>query len=92
MTGVALSLLFSHLSKRAYKNGRVKRKIFRKSSLSFTYGQEDCRKSDLDRPNSNKDYSRNFPRLEIYLRAILPEVSAVAVIQYQQQTQEFCHI
>ena len=39
---------------RALNNGRVKSKIFRKSSLIFTFVQGSCLISDFARPNSTK--------------------------------------
>ena len=36
----------------ALKNGRVRSKIVRKSSLNFTFGQGSCLISDFARPNS----------------------------------------
>ena len=38
----------------ALTSGRVKSKIVRKSSFSFTFGQGSCLISDFARPNSNK--------------------------------------
>ena len=40
--------------KKALKNGRVKSKIAKKSSLNFTFGQGSCVISEVARPNSNK--------------------------------------
>ena len=54
MTSITLSLLFIHLLKRVWKNGWVKWYILRKSNLNFTFGQDNCRKSD---------FARNFSRL-----------------------------
>ena len=39
---------------RSLNNGRVKLKMFRKSSLNFTFDQGSCLTSDLARQNSNK--------------------------------------
>ena len=45
------------------KNGRVKLKIFRKSSLNFTFGQGSCRISDFARPNLGKTvFGQKVPR------------------------------
>ena len=44
MTRVTLSLLFTHLLKRTWKNDGVQSKIFWKSSVKFTFGQDDCHK------------------------------------------------
>ena len=41
-------------SVRASNNGRVKSKIFRKSSLSIAFGQGSCLISEFARPNLNK--------------------------------------
>ena len=43
--------LYTHILKRAWKKGKAKSKIFKKSSLNFTFGQDDCRESDYARPN-----------------------------------------
>ena len=47
MTSATLSSLFIHFLKKAWKDGRVKLDIFRKSSLNFTFGQDDCHKLDF---------------------------------------------
>ena len=46
MTSTTLSLLFIHLLKRVWKIGRVEGNIFGKSSLNFTFGQDNYLKSD----------------------------------------------
>ena len=51
---MTLSLFFIHLLKRAWKNGRVKWNIFKKSSSNFNFGQDSSRKSGFARPNSSK--------------------------------------
>ena len=45
------------------QEGEIK-KIFRKSSLKFTFRQSDCRKSDFARPKSKAFWS-NLPRLDL---------------------------
>ena len=54
MTRINLNLLFIHLLKRVWKNRMVKKYIFRKSYLNFTFAQDNCRKSDFVKPNSSK--------------------------------------
>ena len=46
MTSTTLSSLFIHLLKRIWKIGRVEGNIFWKSSLNFTFGQDNYLKSD----------------------------------------------
>ena len=58
--------MFIHLLKRAWKNRRVKWNIFGKSSLNFTFGQINSRKSNFVRP-----YSRTDEELDGYLVLIL---------------------
>ena len=48
-------ILFKFITYPSYpKNGKVKLKIFRKSSLNFTFGVGISLISDFARPNSNK--------------------------------------
>ena len=54
MTSILLKFIIYLSCERALKNGRVKLKIFRKSSLNFTFGQGSCLISDFARPISNK--------------------------------------
>ena len=54
MTRTTLTLLFTHLLNRGWKNERVKLKMFGEFSLNFTFGKDDCRKLDFARPNSDK--------------------------------------
>ena len=51
---MTLSLLFIHLLKKTWKNGKMKRNIFRKSSLNFIFGQNGSRKTEFARSNSSK--------------------------------------
>ena len=54
MTSITWILLFIHLLKRTWKNGRVKVNIFLKFSLNFTFCQFDCPKWDFAWSNSSK--------------------------------------
>ena len=54
MTRILFKSFIYPSCERALNNGRVKSKIFRKSSLNFTVGQGSCLISDFGRPNSNK--------------------------------------
>ena len=54
MTRILFKFIIYPSCERALKNGRVKSKIARKSSLNFTSGQGSCLISDFARPNSNK--------------------------------------
>ena len=53
-TRITFSLLFIHLLKRVSQDRKVKSNVFRKSYLKFTFGQDECRKSDFVRSNSSK--------------------------------------
>ena len=52
MVCLTVSLLVTHLLKRASRNEWEKSKIFRKISLKFIFCQNDCQKSYFVRPNS----------------------------------------
>ena len=53
---------------RPLKNGRIKLKIFGKSSLNFTFGQGSCLILQFARPNSNKAVLvKIFLRFEIFI-------------------------
>ena len=54
MTRILFTFIIYRSCERVLKNGRVKSKIVRKSSLNFTFGQGSCLISDFARPNSNK--------------------------------------
>ena len=54
MTRILFKFVIYPSCERALKNGRVKSKIVRKSSLNLTFGQGSCLISDFARPNSNK--------------------------------------
>ena len=68
------------------------RHIFRKSSLYFNFGQCDCRKSDLARPNSRKAVLREISQDWRYLITVLLDISEVVITHFQGRTQGFCHI
>ena len=92
MASTTLSLLFIYLLKRAWKNGKVKRNIFWKSSSNFIFGQDNCRKSDFARLNSSKAVLLEISYEWRYLITFLRDISAVVITQFQGQTQEPCHI
>ena len=54
MTRILFKFILYSSSEMVLKNGRVKSKIVRKSSLNFTFGQGSCLISDFARSNSNK--------------------------------------
>ena len=79
-------LLFIHLLKREWKNGRVKQNIFWKSFWYFHFGQDGCRKSNFAKPNSSQ-IALKFLRLA-YLITILRDISAIVITKFQGETQE----
>ena len=54
MTHILFKFINYLFYEKALKNGRVKSKIVRKSSLDFTFGQGSCLVSGCASPNSNK--------------------------------------
>ena len=54
MTLILFKFIIYSSCERALNNGRVKLKIFRKSSLNFTFGQGAYLTSDIARLDSNK--------------------------------------
>ena len=54
MTRILFKPIIYPSCRRALKNGRVKSKIVRKSSLNFIFGQDSCLISDFPTPNPNK--------------------------------------
>ena len=54
MTPILFKFIIYPSCERALRNGRVKSKLVRKSSLNLTFGQGNCLISDLARSNSNK--------------------------------------
>ena len=68
MTRILFKFIIYPSCERALKNGRVKSKMARKSSLNFTSGQGSCLISDFARPNSNKAVLvQVFLRLDIVI-------------------------
>ena len=63
MTRTLFKFIIYSYCERALKEGKKKSKIFRKSSLNFTFGQGSCFISDFARPNSKKALL-----LQIFLR------------------------
>ena len=54
MTHILFKFITYPSCERALKNGRVKLKIVRKSSLNYTFGLGSCLISDFARPGSKK--------------------------------------
>ena len=68
MTRILFMFIIYPSCERTFKNGRVKSKIVRKSSLNLTFGRGSCLISDFARPNSNKAILvQVFIRLEIVI-------------------------
>ena len=92
MTRVLFKFIIYPSCERALKNGRVKSKVFRKSSLKFTFGQGICCLiSDFANTNSDK-----VVLVQIFLRfeiVILNKNFAFCVAGFQERViSSFCSI
>ena len=64
MTRILFKFIIYPSSERALKNGRMKSKIVRKSSLDLTFCQGSCPISDFARPNFKQSrIGQGFPKI-----------------------------
>ena len=78
---MTLCLLFIHLLKKTWKNGKMKRNIFRKPSLNLIFGQNGSRKTEFARANSTKLVlpEISYDWRESYVITTLRDISAVVM-------------